>query len=504
MPVARVAVGSVFIECNHFGGPIADLETFRRSELRFGDDILPHATGTTAGMIAVLQSRGETIVPLIQASACPSGVVAAECYTFLKNELVTRLRDVSPVQGVLLALHGAAAAENAGDLEGDLIAAVREVIGPDVPLVATLDLHAHVTPAMVENSDTLVAWETYPHRDSFSTGERGARLLGKMLDREVKPTMVLAKVPVIVSAIHGNTEGAGPFADVMRQAKSLERATGVLSTSVFLVHPNLDLPGMGGGAVVITNDNFPLAENLARELAMSYWNRRFDLEPEMIAPDEAIRRADEIVGGPVLLVEAADCCGGGAAGDSVATLKALLNSSLAGPAHVPVVDPVAAAACHASGLNARVTLDVGHRLDPRWGTVVTVTGKVIALTDGQFVYTGGIWDGQTGNMGTTALLEIGPLRLMIASHPTYDWNKEQFESIGLDARLAKYIVVKNPMNFNMAYAGIAKQRYILDTPGPTPATLKHAEFKNVKRPFFPRDEQIPGLEPMVCRSRPPV
>ncbi|MDA0832662.1 MAG: M81 family metallopeptidase [Planctomycetota bacterium] len=498
----RIAVGSLFIECNHFGGPVADLETFRRSELRYGEDIISNATGTMAGMISVLRARGETIVPLLQASACPSGVVAADCYTALKTDLLRRLRNEFPVDGVLLALHGAAAAENAGDLEGDLIQAVRDAVGPDIPIIATLDLHAHVTPTMVENANGLVAWETYPHRDAFSTGERGARLLGQILDGTANPTMVLAKVPVIVSAIHGNTEGEGPFADVMRQTKSLEQENDVLSTSLFLVHPNLDLPGMGGGAVVITNDNVSLAETLACELAMSYWNRRFDLEPDLIAPDEAILRADNIDGGPVLLVEAADCCGGGAAGDSVASLNALLNAELTGPAFVPVVDPVVAEACHANGLNSTITVDVGHRLDPRWGSSVTITGKIVALTNGEFTYTGGIWDGQQGHMGRTALLEIGSIHLMVASHPTYDWNKEQFESVGFDVRKAKYIVVKNPMNFNMAYAGIAKAHFILDTPGPTPATMRYTTFTNVDRPCFPQDQDIPGLEPAVYRSRP--
>ena len=150
------------------------------------------------------------------------------------------------------------------------------------------------------------------------------------------------KVPVLVGGINGGTEGDGPFADVMRFAKSQEGTSGVVSTSVFLVCPYLDLPDMGGGGLVITNDDLPKAEELARGIAMMYWQRRFDLEPELDAPAEAIKKGLQIEGGPVLLVETADCCGGGAAGDSVASLRALLDARLNETALVPVVDPEAA------------------------------------------------------------------------------------------------------------------------------------------------------------------
>ena len=139
--------------------------------------------------------------------------------------------------------------------------------------------------------------------------------------------MAMAKVPVITSAIHGSTEGDDPFARIMRRAKACEGHDNVVSTSVILVHCVLDQPQMGSGAVVITNDDKDRAAALARELAAHYWKQRFELEPQVHTPTEAIARGLEKGDGPVLLVEAADCCGGGAAGDSVATLKALIPGS---------------------------------------------------------------------------------------------------------------------------------------------------------------------------------
>jgi len=499
----RIAVGSLFIECNHLGGVPADLDAFRRSELRFGTELLDAASGTVGGMLQTLGQSDTDVFPLLVASACPSGPVTAECYEFLKQEMLERLQQSAPLDGVLLALHGSAAADvpSAGDLEGDLLQAVRDTVDIEIPIVATLDLHAHVTARMVQNADALLAWETYPHRDAFETGQRGARALLDILAGELRPTMAYARVPVIVGGSHGHTEGDGPFADVMRFAKAHEGQGTVYSTGAFLVHPYLDLPDMGGGGLVITNGDPESAARVATDIAALYWQKRFDLEPHVVTPDEAIRLSETIEGEPILLVETADCCGGGASGDSVATLKALLAAQVAETCLVPVVDAQAAAACEAAGVGATVSVPLGHRLDPRWGTPVPVTGEVVRLTDGEFTYRGGIWDAQIGNMGTTAVLRVGSIEIMIASHGTYDWGGEQYESVGMDASSARFVVVKNPMNFSMAYGDIARAVHVLDTPGPTPASVRSTEFRNLQRPYFPLDESIPDLVPTVVMSR---
>lgn len=499
MPL-RVAVGSIFTECNHFCGAPLTLADFERNELLHGGEVLTQTTGTVGGILQTLRERNCEIVPLLAASTCPGGPVSAACYSRLKDELLRRLAASLPVSGVVLALHGSAAAENADDLEGDLIAAVRRIVGDRVRIVATLDLHAHVTETMVREADALVAWETYPHRDAFSTGQRGARILIDMLDGRCRPTMALAKVPVIVSAIHGGTEGDGPFADCMRFAKSHEGRDGVLSASVFLVHPYLDLPDMGGGGLVVTDDDMDAAISLAETIARRYWSHRHALEPTTYSPEEAIDLGMRKEGGPVLLVETADCCGGGAAGDSVATLRVLLNKGIKQQCLAPVVDPAAAATCYAAGIGQSVSLSLGHRVDPRWGSSLSVTGTVVRLSDGIFRYRGGIWDGRSGNMGPAAVLRIGSIDVLIASYATYDWNDEQFQSVGIEARRAKFIVVKNPMNYRMAYGDVATGVFVLDTPGPTPATLKRTRFTRLKRPYFPADDDIPDPKPTVYRS----
>ena len=495
----RIALGSILTECNEFGGVPIDIGWFERYELCRGDEILQVDAGVVGGMMHVIREYEANVVPLIYASTCPGGPLTAECYTQLKTELLDHLCDSTPVDGVLLPLHGAATVENLGDPEGDLIKAVRESVGEAIPIVVTLDLHAHVTADMVRFADGIIAWETYPHRDTFTTGVRGARLLWDILQGHCYPTMAMAKVPVVTGAIHGSTEGDDPFAQIMRAAKALEGRDDVLSTSVFLVHPYLDQPDMGSGALVITDNDMDKAVSLACQLAEQYWTRRFDLEPDIHTPDEAIAKGLEVDGGPVLLVEAADCCGGGAAGDSVATLTVLLDAKVTAPSLVPVADPEAAAACHRAGVGREVTVALGHRLDPRWGKPVTVTGTVTQLSDGRFRYIGGIWDDVEGNMGPAAVLTIGAIQVLVATHGTYDWADEQFRSMKMHPPDAKFIVVKNPMNYRLAYGEIAKAAFILDTPGATPATCRHLPYKHLKRPYFPLDTEIPGLTPTLLQ-----
>ncbi len=495
----RIAVGGIMTECNHFGGLPIDIGSYEASTLHRGNQVLQHTTSVVGGMLHALRGQEAMPVPLIFASMCSAGPMTRECYLQLKDELFERLKQALPVDGVLLPLHGSALVDGLDDPEGELTHAARDLVAPDRPIVVTLDLHAHVTEQMVRHADALIAWETYPHHDQYTTGQRATQLLFDMLAGKYRPTMAMGKVPVITSAIHGSTIGDDPFADLMRYTKSMEQRDRVLSTSLFLIHPYMDCEDMGSGGLVITDNDPALAELLAGDIAGRYWERRHDLEPESFTPILAIRKGLRVAGGPVILVEAADCCGGGAAGDSIAALSALVDCDIDVPSIVPVVDPEAAAECHAAGQGAELSIPIGHKLDPRWGSSRLFTGRVEHLSNGDFTYTGGQWDGHHEHMGATAVFTIGSVRVVIMSRATYDWADEQIQTVGLDPTHAKFIVAKNPMNYRLAYGDHAKAVMILDTKGPTPTTLKHVKFRNLRRPYFPADVDIPGLRPTILK-----
>ena len=489
MPELHIAVGQFATECNDFGGLPTDLDTYARHELFYGADMLQEPTGAVAGALDALRASGVEVVPLMSAASCAGGPLTAECYAHIRDEMLARLEDAGRVDGVLLALHRAATAAGVGDPEGDILGAVRARVGPRTPVVATLDLHAHVAADMVRHADALLGFETYPHRDARSTGERAARLLLGAASGASHPTVAMVKSPMVTSAIHASTDGDDPFARVMHAAKAMESREGVLSTSVFLVHPALDQPGMGSGGLVVTDGDTEAAAALAGEITAHYWSLRGELEPTLHSPEQAVSEGLDIAGGPVILVEAADCCGGGASGDSVASLRALLQAGAGCASLVPVVDPSVAEACHRAGVGGSVSARVGHRLDPQWGEPISVTGRVERLTDGRFEYAGER-AGMAGDMGPSAVLRVGAIDVLVTTHPTYDWLDEQFLSVGLDPSAAKFIVAKNPMNYRQAYGAIAKETFFLDTPGPTPPTFREWPYTRQTQPWYPRDEDM--------------
>jgi microcystin degradation protein MlrC len=502
MPPYRVAVGQISQESNSFVAVLAELRDFENSYLHRGDALFGLAGSETevAGMLAVCSEQGAEVVPLVATRAVSGGPLSAACYATLRAALLDPLERVvqsGGVDAVLFSMHGSMLAEGEDDPEGDLLAAVRALVGPDTPVYGTLDLHANVTPRMVQAATGLVSYTHYPHDDVRTTGERAARLLFATLRGEVRPAMALAKVPILAAGCEGQTFGDGPMAQLTRRARELEGQSGVLSVSCFHVHPYLDVAGMGSGAVVITDGDPDLAVQHATVLANGFWARREAFMPEVHSVRDAVARGMAIADGPVLLVDAADCAGGGAAGDSVALLRELLALGVAEPTYLMVVDPEAARACADAGIGGEVTMRVGHRIDSTWGEPLTVTGGVRLLCDGRFRYTGGVFGGTDGAMGLSAVLEIGSIRLLIMSAATYDWADEQYRAAGLDPAQAKFIGVKNPMNYRFAYRDVARVAYVVDTPGPTPAHVFHLPYETMRRPMFPFDREIPGLTPSL-------
>lgn len=495
----RIAIGSMSNETSHFLTTMSTLEHWQNNYVLHQQDVfsLRGTDSEIAGMLTVLDRQAVEIVPLMAAGAVAGGPNTEACYQYLKAGLLTPLQAALPVDGVILALHGSMTAISEDDTEGDILAAVRQLVGENVPIIATLDLHAHITEKMIQNANGLVGYTHYPHDDAFSTGERGATLLLQSIQGKVKLTMAMAKVPVISSGVRGMTFGDAPMAHLTRRARELEADPAILSVSIFHVHPTNDLPGMGSGGLVITDGDLARAQDEAIGLAEEYWARRWAFEPEILSIETAIARGRQVAGGPILLVDTADCVGGGAAGDSVALLQRLLALQVTEPTFLMVVDPEAAQRCAQVGIGGQIALQLGYGIDASWGQPIPVSGVVRHLLDGDFVYTGGVYGGTRTSMGLSAVLAIGNIQVLIMSKPTYDWADEQFRTAGLDVRRAKFIGVKNPMNYQYAYEGIAKAAYIVDTPGPTPATMKHLAYKRLQRPFFPQDEDIPDLKPTV-------
>jgi len=273
--VKRIAIAGILTECNDFTSALIAEDDFERVELLRGPQMLERTDGVVGGALSELAKHSDFVpVPLLFTSTIPGGALTDQCFNKFHDEIIDLAKNAGHLDGVLLLLHGAAVSVSVADIEGELLESVRKVVGHEIPIMVTLDLHAHITEQMVALSTALFGWETYPHMDSFKTGARAADLMVRTLKKEVSPVQVMARVPVLTSAINASTERPGPFFDLMKKAKSWEHAGKCLSSSVFLVHPYIDQPEMGSGALIVTNGDPDGAATMARELAQEYWDRR--------------------------------------------------------------------------------------------------------------------------------------------------------------------------------------------------------------------------------------
>jgi microcystin degradation protein MlrC len=500
----RIAVGQISSESNHFVTSPCELNFFRNTGyLLEGDELfkLQGARTEVSGMLATFDEAGDVeVVPLLAARANSSGLLSESCYGYLKENLLNHLKAAGRIDGVILSHHGSMVAVSEDDPEGDVGMAVRQIVGPSVPIVMTLDLHANVTRRMVKAVDSILGYEHYPHDDVYTTGVRGAVLLLKAVRGAARPVMGFAQLPMLLTGFNASTACDTPYALLMQEAKALEREPGILSTSVFLVGSYIDVHEMGCSALVITDDDTELALKHARKLAERFWARRHEFQIETMGVAEAVKRGRQIQGGPVLLLDTADTTGGGASGDGVGLIKGLLELGVTEPCLAMVVDPEAAQICIKAGVGSEVSVFLGHKLDPIWGQPIHVMGKVKRISNGRFQYTGGILGGTWATMGPSVVLEVGSIEVLISTYPTYDWADEQYRCVGMQPEEAKFVGVKNIGNFRFAYRNIMKGFFVLDVPGPTPPDMRSLPFKMVPRPVFPLDEDFGNPEIRLSTS----
>ena len=442
------------------------------------------------GFIEILTKARKQIAPVCAAWAITANRLLRPDFERLVNDFRSHLAAVGQVEGLLLAMHGAQTAEGADDVEGHVLGCAREILGPNIPIVLTLDLHANVTRAMVERATAIVGYHTYPHIDMYETGQKAAKLLLNTLSGKVRPAMAWRKLPLIVNAENQQTY-RGPAHRLFARAEALESTGKAEAISIFSVQPWMDIHEMGSAVVAVTNGDARAADRQAAAIAQKYWDTKRDFEITLTPVEEAINLALATKGGPVVLAESSDSTGSGSPGDSTGVLKHLVKAPLTEPAAIFLVDPEAAATLAASGVGSTVTLSIGGKFDRKNSKPVRVTGRVRMISDGRWTARArGYNTGIETCMGTTVVLEAGMVRILIATRSAMTVDPELFRSHGIDPAYCKIVVVKSPNGFRAAYEPIAKRIFIVDTPGVSTAKLENMPFKRINRPIYPLDRDL--------------
>ncbi|OLL31423.1 microcystin degradation protein MlrC [Burkholderia sp. SRS-W-2-2016] len=494
----KILIARMNHETNTFSPVETPLAAFGRNGPSYGRDafIDNHRMRTAmAAFIDAAERAQADIVTPISASANPSGPVDAAAYDAICDAIVAA---APGCDAVLLDLHGAMVAENSADGEGDLLARVRAAL-PRAPIAVALDLHGNVTQKMIDNADVIVSFKTYPHVDMYETGAHAARLLFEMIEGRVKPVLAWRQPPLLTHTLR-SASADGAMQRAIEAARAAE-VDGMLAVSVLAGFSLADIAAPCISVVVVGDGGRAQAEAVAERIARQIWRERdeFVYRSEPLA--ESIARAASLARGadkPVLLLDHGDNCMSGGTCDTMDLLEEALKQGLEGIVSGPLCDPQAVAALTAAGVGSQVTLTIGNKLtsDALPSRVpLAVSGVVRALTDGEYVISGPTYTGQRAYMGRAAVLDTGTVKLVVTERTNEPWDLGVFESVGIDPRRARFLLLKSRMYCRPVFMPIAAALVECDSRGVTSSDYALFNFTHIERPVYPLDPHTEWAAP---------
>lgn len=496
----KVLIGGIHQETNTFNPSLLTMERLRSQHYLLGEQLLGYRIrNEIGGFYNVADEEGIEYVPSLFVKSNATGVMAADDYVELKKLLVQYLEQAlaqsgQQMDGIYFALHGAMAAQTCDDVEGEVIDIVRQVVGSHIPFVISLDSHANVTKRMVAGVDGIVGFKTYPHIDLFETGQAAAKLLLSIMRKELRPYMAMRKLPMIVPPENSQSMH-GPFAELLAEAEAGVRNGESVLTSVFPTQPWLDIEELGFSVTVVAADK-DKAEREAERLAGLIWDKRhaFDVDlyqveqvVEIALRDKAEYKA-AVPRGPYVIADSADSPGAGSSGDSNVVLRKMLALNVQDKLSclIEIVDAPAVSQAMSAGIGSTVELQLGYSVNRMHGGPIAFRGEVIRFGDGEFT----LKNGRKLSMGRSVVLRNGLLSVVVHELATYSQDPSMYRVMGLEPMSFDIVLVRAAMQFRVNYEAMARNIFILDTPGYSTPNLTSLPFHKIKRPFYPFDDHF--------------
>lgn len=486
----KFVVAMMMHETNTFSPLPTPIESFSRTGALSGQPAVEEAEGTNTslgGFIEVARKADAEFTLPMAASANPSGLVTKAAYEQMTSAIVDEVE--KGCDAVLLALHGAMVAEHYDDGEGELLNRLRKV-APDVPIAVALDFHTQMTEAMIKGATIITGYRTYPHIDMADTARRAGRTLLRTLAGEVAPKMVWGNRPIMSSSLV-HTPSREPMKTLMGMANQAEDSGQVLNASVFGGFPQADIPHLALSSVIVCDKRTAEGEILLNKILDTAWEKRegFLFHPEPLSVQVA--RAKSYAEGPVVMADHGDNTASGGTQDVMSVIEEAIKQGLDNACAGPICDPACVGQMIEAGVGAEVTLELGGKVDmPAMGLKgkpLKITGKVKAITDGQFVVTGPMATGTTIRMGRTAVLDTGKIQIVVSEKRAEPFDLGVFTHCGIDPRAKKYVLIKSRQHFRAGFEPIAKHIVMCDGDGCTASDLKLFKYTKVKRPLYPFD-----------------
>jgi microcystin degradation protein MlrC len=474
--MTRIAVGAFLHETNTFAPTKATYGDFVHGggwpSMARGADILEVMRKVNiglAGFIEAAEAYGWELVPTISAAASPSAHVTSDAFERIMKEMVDGIAAAGPIDAVYLDLHGAMVTEAHDDGEGETLARVRKVIGTELPLVVSLDLHANVSPEMMDHADALIAYRTYPHVDMAETGRACARHLALMLKTGAKFAKAFRQLPFLIP-ISWQCTNDQPTKGIYQKLAALEN-DGVPTLSFAPGFPAADFRDCGPSVFAYGKTQAD-ANAAAEKLVAIVEGHENDFDGRIYSPDDGIRHAMELAktaNRPIVIADTQDNPGAGGDSDTTGMLRALVRNNAMRAATGVIYDPQSARAAHQAGIGATVTLSLGGKSGISGDAPYTETFVVETLSDGNFVATGPYYGGRNMEMGLSACLRIGDVRVVVASHKAQLADQSMYRYVGIEPTEQAILVNKSSVHFRADFEPIAEKLLICAAPGAMPA-----------------------------------
>ncbi len=476
-------VAALATETNTFSPIRIDRRAFEEAFYAPSGQHPPTPTLCTAPIIAAregVQQYGYELIEGTAAWAEPAGLVSCDAYEGLRDEILGQLEAAGHCDIVLLGLHGAMMAQGYEDCEGDLIARVRALVGPDCIIGIELDPHCHLTPAMVCHSDVIVTFKEVPHTDFLERARDLMHICVRAAQKLIKPHLTVLDCRTISPFLTSREPGRS----VVDALHLLERTDGVLSISVVHGFPAADMPDVGSKVVVVTDADPHLGRRLAKDICERVRGLGADRLPEMPGPSRAIEMAIAMDGAPVILSDRWDNPGGGVAGDSTFLAHAMLAQPDVSAALGALWDPVAVDICTAAGVGSRIELRVGGKAAPSSGAPLDGTFEVISTTKDLLIP----FEQSMVSLGAAVALRLANLDIVVASRRTQTYHPDAFEKMGVTLADKKIAGVKSASHFFAAFEPIAHAIIYVDCGGPYPSDPTKIPYSRLRRPIQPIDD----------------
>ncbi len=473
-------------ETHTFAPTVASYESFVRGEdfpgLVRGDGIfgLLNVNLPISGFIHCVRAHGHGVTPVIWAGAGASAHVTTDAYERIAGEIVEAVKTAS-FDAIYLDLHGAMVAQHLDDGEGELLARIRAVVGPDMKIVVSLDSHANVTTQMLSLADGLVAYRTYLHIDMADTGRRAGELLMALIQGNQPAHLVARRVPFLIP-VNSMSTMMQPARGMYDLLEGLEKE-GVLSLSFAPGFPASDFEECGP---VVWGYGFDKAriEQAVDALFSRVCHPEGQWAVQFDEPDAAVQRAMQIAQTatrPVILADTQDNPGVGGDSNTTGLLRALLKHGAQDAALGLICDPAAAAAAHAAGVGAWIDIGLGGCPQIEGDMPLQASFRVEALSDGKFVYGGPMMNGKASDLGPMACLRIGGVRIAVSSAKAQLLDRNMYRTVGIAPEDMKILVNKSSVHFRADFAAIAEEILVVRSPGPFIADPGQLPWKHLAK-----------------------